>query len=300
MIGITSYKDREAVSVSCGKLSLLVLPKDGAKIASLKAMPEGRELLLTRDTPEYRRLSYDGIYIDSECSAFDDMFPTVDPYTPSGGAYRGITYPDHGECARLEYDYLIDGDLLILTAESKLFPIRYEKRIRALENSIRISYSYHNFGDADLPFIYASHIMIKGEDGMKILTPFRENSETETVFKTEGYSDGELSHTELTGFIPGRGAAYKFYYLEKIPNGKFSLEYKDGSAIIFEYDKEKLPYLGIWFNNGEFQNIYNIAPEPCTAPFDSPSEAEKRGYTVPRLCAREKFEFDIDISFLKE
>ena len=100
------------------------LPNDGAKMASLIDLATNHELLLTRDGESYRVLTADGSYVDSECSAFDDMFPTIDPYTPETGAYRGITYPDHGECCRLPYEVRVEGNKLILSAHSRLFSIQ--------------------------------------------------------------------------------------------------------------------------------------------------------------------------------
>ena len=60
-------------------------------------------------------------------------------------------------------------------------------------------------------------------------------------------------------------------------------------------DERKLPYLGIWMNNGEFQDIYTITPEPCTVPFDAPDRAAKRGITSV-IAPREHFSFEIKIT----
>lgn len=31
---------------------------------------------------------------------------------------------------------------------------------------------------------------------------------------------------------------------------------------------DQIPYLGMWVNEGAWQGQFNVAPEPCTAPFD--------------------------------
>ena len=64
-----------------------------------------------------------------------------------------------------------------------------------------------------------------------------------------------------------------------MPEGLFGVKYVDGTKLLFTFDPEKLPYLGLWLNNGAFQNGYSITPEPCTVPFDAPERAAKRGYT---------------------
>ena len=38
----------------------------------------------------------------------------------------------------------------------------------------------------------------------------------------------------------------------------------------------KIPYLGVWLNSGGFKDMYNLALEPCTSPFDTPVRASER------------------------
>ena len=296
MIKRTTYKGRTAFTVESDALRAIFLPDDGAKMASLIDLKTGQELLLTREGSSYRVLTEDGSYVDSECSAFDDMFPTIDPYTPKNGAYKGITYPDHGECCRLPYEASIAGDSLIFFAHSHLFPIHYKKTVStAPDGTIAVDYEITNEGDSPFDFVWAGHIMLKGEDGMRILTPFDSNAPTEMVFATDGYEHSKLSRDTLTGFEPFSGATYKFYYLDPMPEGFFGVRYTNGRELFFRFDEAKLPYLGIWFNNGEFQGIYNVAPEPCTAPFDAPDKAKKKGYSS-QIEARSTFCFRITVS----
>ena len=296
MITRKSYKGRDAVAVESDLLSATFLPDDGAKMASLIDLKTGRELLLTREGEEYRVLTEDGSYVDSECSAFDDMFPTIDPYTPKAGAYEGITYPDHGECCRLPHEASIEGDRLVLSARSRLFPVRYKKTVSVIsDGAIEVDYEITNEGDSPFDFIWAGHIMLRGEDGMRILSPFGEGAPRETVFATKGCTREMMPVDALTGFEPFSGVAYKFYYLDPMPEGCFGARYANGRELYFRFDEKKLPYLGIWFNNGEFQGIYNVAPEPCTAPFDAPDKAAQKGY-FSQIPAKSTFSFCITVS----
>lgn len=296
MIARAGYKNREAIVVESDALRATFLPKDGAKMASLIDLSTNRELLLTRDGESYRALTVDGSYVDSECNAFDDMFPTIDPYTPEAGAYKGITYPDHGECCRLPYEASIEENKLILSAHSRLFPIHYQKTVvPASDGTIAVDYAITNEGDKPFDFIWAGHVMLKGEDGMRLLTPFGGNDPIEMVFSTDGYAHDTLPRDTLTGFAPNTGAAYKFYYLDPMPEGFFGVRYASGRELFFRFDASKLPYLGVWLNNGEFQGIYNLAPEPCTAPFDAPDKAAQKGYSS-QIPASSTFRFRIAIS----
>ena len=294
MITKTYFKDRPAITLESERLRLTVLPEDGAKIASLVIREDEKELLVTKDGEQYQRLTYDGSYVGSECSAFDDMFPTIDPYTPSDGEYRGVTYPDHGECCRIPYEAEITSEGVRLSARSSSFSVLYEKSIfPSSDGGIDVNYSIKNLSDAPFECIYAGHIMLRGEDGMILKTPFAPDAPIEMIFATEGCDVS--ARDRLTGFLPQKGAAYKFYYTDKIEDGFFEICYPDGHTLRLEYDEQKLPYLGVWLNNGEFQNIYSLSPEPCTAPFDAPDKAKKRGYSA-EIGAAATLEFTIHIS----
>ena len=300
MIRKETYKGRNAVIVESDTLRATLLPQDGAKMASLIDLKIGKELLAVRNFKQYRVLTYEGNYIDSECSAFDDLFPTIDPYSPGSGAYQGIPYPDHGEWCRIPFAVRVENDHVVFSAKSRRFPMRYQKSVSVAPNGgISLRYSIANDGDEPFDFIWAGHIMLQGEDGMRLITPFEPNAPVEMVFATDGYPQNTLPLDTLTGFDPGIGAAYKFYYLDRIKEGTFSVRYADGRELSFRYDAAKLPYLGVWLNNGEFQGIYNLAPEPCTAPFDSPERAAQKGYGS-KIAAKSVFEFEIDISVEKK
>lgn len=296
MVTLGKYKDRDAVIIESAQLRATLLPCDGAKMASLIDLKSGKELLATKDGDTYKVLTVDGSYVASECSAFDDMFPTIDPYTPPSGENQGIAYPDHGEVCRLPFEVSLTEDGAVFSVKSRLFPYTYQKTVSpSSDGGLDLRYVIENGGDEAFESLWAGHVMLRGEDGMRLLTPFSEDAPIEMVFATEGYDQKTLPRDRLCGFEPNVGAAYKFYYLDKMCEGYFGVRYADGRALTFTFDEQKLPYLGVWLNNGEFQGIYNIAPEPCTTPFDAPHKAMAKGYewSVP---AKEKFEFTIHVS----
>lgn len=297
MIKLSTYKNRPAVIVETKILRATFLHEDGAKLASLIRLDTFEELLAVKKGENYERLTYDGSYVDSECSGFDDMFPTVDEYTPESGSYKGVTYPDHGETCRIPYDITLSENEVIFTANSKRFPIRYEKIVTVEENAVKISYSIKNDGKAPFKFLWAGHIMLKGSNDTVVLTPFNDNDEIEFMFCGECNDKNALPKNRLLGYSP-TGVAYKFYYVKPIPNGYFGLKYGDGSKLNFTYDNKKLPYLGLWLNNGEFQNLYTITPEPCTLPYDRIDRAEKRKLSS-EINGESQFNFDIKISLIK-
>ena len=163
------------------------------------------------------------------------------------------------------------------------------------DGGLDIVYRICNNGESDFPYLWAGHIMLQGEDGARVFTCFDgRHVPTEMMFSTAGSAEADLPLDRLTGFQPGEGAAYKFYYTEAMTEGVFGLEYADGKRLTFTLDEKKLPYLGIWFNNGEFQDLYSITPEPCSVPFDAPDRAAARGITS-MIPAGECFTFTLHI-----
>jgi hypothetical protein len=86
----------------------------------------------------------------------------------------------------------------------------------------------------------------------------------------------DMKRDGLVAHDPINGLAYKFYYTDPIPRGEVSYHYPStGRTLRLDYDGDKIPWLGVWINNGSFKGMYNVALEIAIAPYDSPAEAMK-------------------------
>lgn len=274
-----TYKDRPALRVETKTVTALFLPEEGGKLASLTAKGDGFEFLCQNPAPFYTSLPRTGSYIDSECAAWDDMFPTVDPYTPDAGDYAGITYPDRGEVCRLAMGVTATNGSASLFCASRLFHYTFEKRITPEpDGALNLTYTIRNHGREDFPYIWAAHCMLRGADDLTVETPYPENAPVAYMFGPEGVES--LPKNRLSGYRAGSGAAYEFYYTEPTDGGflratygrsghSFELDYRDSAAAI--------PYVGIRINNGAFKDYYSVALECASAPYDSPQKAMERG-----------------------
>lgn len=276
-----TYKDRPAVRVTTAALSALFLPEDGGKLVSVTACRDGFEFLCQNPAAFYAPLAYDGSYVASECASWDDMFPTIDPYTPDAGEYAGVTYPDHGEICRLPMETEMGPDRLVMAADSRLFAIRFEKAVSIEEDgALALTYTIENHGREDFPYIWAAHCMLKGADDLVVRTPYAEDAPVAYMFGPDGRES--LPRNRLMGYAPGTGAAYKYYYTEPTACGFVGAEYTaSGHTFEMDYrgraDTAAIPYIGIWINNGSFRSLYNIALECASAPYDAPDRAMAKG-----------------------
>lgn len=247
-------------------------------MVSLRERNSSEELLAQAEGTIYKDLMFNGSYVDSECSAFDDLFPTIDPW------YNGEReYADHGEVCRLPHAYTIikDGGLsLQMSVLSPFGDYIFNKKYKEHEGGIEIAYEVRNISGKPLKAIWASHLMLQAKEGEAVKLAENKEYEAEFMFcedpsvaqrgTTVKIKNGSgllqsMKHTQT-------GNAYKFYikepYQGEVHYGKIKIKCENAG------------YLGIWINNGNFKGMYNVAAEFCTGPNDTPGAAEARGADV--------------------
>lgn len=275
------YKNKQGIKITTSKLESIILPAEGGKMVSLKERgADSRELLAQAEGEIYKDLTFNSGYVESECSGFDEMFPTIDPWY---NAER--EYADHGEVCRLPNAYTISKDkvgvslkLSVLSPfEDYIFSKIYKE---SKDGGITIEYEVQNPKDKPLKAIWASHFMLQAEEGTEVR--LADNRVYEVEFMFSEHADvaqrGTVTQIKngcelLRSVHKSESAnAYKFYIKEP---------YTDD----FRYGKikikcENVKYLGIWINNGCFKGMYNVAAEFCTGAYDTPGAAEANGADV--------------------
>ena len=321
MVRLSTYKGVFAVEICFENVSAKFLPSEGGKLASFKA--GGYEYLLQNPSRGFLRLGEKGDYVACECAGFDDMFPTIDPCAGTGGK----TYPDHGEICRMSLSYEILGEKFAMRFVSEKFGYRIEKTIGKGDGDVlEISYEIENTGCEPLPCLYAAHCLVNAENGGKIIVPFRAcdeikvcdeintgnetklrgeinaGDETELFFDTTAtFPKGETKRPlreEMLNFPARRGEkrCYKLYFPAKY--GDYAVGFKPKDKPAFMINVEGLPFAGIWVNDDYFNGARCIGLEPCSARYDSPENAIKRGDRAV-LLPHEKLKFKLGLSVEK-
>ncbi|MGI6667999.1 MAG: DUF5107 domain-containing protein [Acetivibrionales bacterium] len=287
----STYKDQKAVALESKTLKVKFLPELGGKMASLVYKESSREFLVQTENPQYKILQYDGDYVAAECSGFDDMFPTIDSFYYHDYPWQGIRVPDHGEVCGLKWDYSIQQDCLYMCVFGVRFPYKFEKWVSfKSDNQLDINYRVTNLSNYDMDFIWAAHVMLCSEEGGQILVPYKEGQAVSCVFSTDkGFGtygeemlwpearrkDGAVQKIDITSVKGENGNNYKFYFKDKMPEGWCGYRYRsDNTTLIMSFPEDKVPYLGIWVNEGSFHGFNNLALEPCTGSFDRPDLAK--------------------------
>ena len=265
MITSSFYKDRPAVVLSANGLSAVFLPEDGGKLASLRTDAQG-EFLAQAPGEAYRPLGLDTSYVQAECSAFDDMFPTIDPCT-----IGGMTYLDHGEICRRPHSAEITEDAASFRCDLPALNIFWTKAARIEGGSLVIRYRIENRNGFDFPYVWAGHMMLAGEEGAYIVCEFPADAEKKFMFGCP--PDAARAHV-----LPKKGACreYKYYFTSPSAPVRCGAVYpKSGRQLRVEFDGEAVRYLGVWMNPGDLNGMYNLALEPCTALYDDPIRAKQ-------------------------
>src|ERR1700744_4238626 len=136
-------------------LRVAVLPGLGGKIASLRWLPGGLELLqqpLAPYAPRTMSMGFD----ESDASGFDECLPTVAACEVRLDGRRGQV-PDHGDFWRLGWGYEQNGNEIRLTATGASLPLRFERVLKLEGSALQISYRVTNLAPEAVEYGWAAH-----------------------------------------------------------------------------------------------------------------------------------------------
>mgnify|MGYP000207691607 CR=1 FL=1 len=161
------------------------------------------------------------------------------------------------------------------------FPYKLTKRIRLEGGRLRIDYTASNLSGFELDYLWAAHPLFNASEGMELIVPPGMNRIVNAVagptlggygriydFPFARLEDGR--EVDLGKVPPRNDAGYrKFWFLDRATEGWCMLHDPAKSFTVgMAYPADKIPYLGIWLNEGGWEGQYNIAPEPATAAMD--------------------------------
>ena len=277
------YKDVFAIELETSRYVAKIIPSEGAKIASFKEKQTGKEYLLQNKGEKYNTLGLEKDYEKAECSGFDDMFPTIDKITFVDAKGREIVHPDHGEVCRVDFEYKIFEDRLSLSYNSYTFGYQYEKTLsEGKDGQIIVDYKIINVNDADLFANWTAHCLINVEVGGELILPFEEGQYVDVMsdYNKKLPTGEKVAYDKQlmsTAYKDGLREMKKYYFPIKPKNGRISYRYTKGDEFVMEFDKDKLPVVGVWINYGVLNDCNCIGIEPSTCGYDTVIGAKEKG-----------------------
>jgi len=285
------YKGERAVEMESAALRVAIIPDWGGKTASLIHKKTGRVYLDQLPGMQFRKATYGAPYDSGEASGFNDMFPTISECYCDVDPWAGTKMPDHGEVWSLPWKCEVSGAEVRLSVHGVRFPYVLSKRISFEgENTILMSYRARNLSAYEFPAMWAAHPLFSVTPGTRIILPESVRNIINTVpgpalggyggrfnFPTARTAEGR--EWDLSRVGPKDGKYYfKYFFLDNLQEG-FALIHdpQNREAVGLVWPVEQVPYLGMWVNEGAWAGMYDVAPEPCTAPFDRWDTARQWG-----------------------
>lgn len=290
----TVYRDMKAVQIENEILKVVVLPQRGANISSIVYKPTGREWMWNNPNP-YKLPPYAASFVEYDISGFDDMFPTVGPCRYPDGAWKRIEMPDHGEVWALPWDYKIDKNSVKFWVYGMRLPYLLEKTIILSKNTVKISYKVTNFAPEPMKAFWAAHSLVAVESGMEMIYP------ADTVLKGDSSPWTPAIKGKIMSIALGDASTKiaRKLFTEKVSAGWSGFyNQKSKEFLVYEYPKDKIPYIGIWINQGGFPSgewHYNVGIEPASCGAETIEIGNKENVLVP-IPAKGTFEWYFNIT----
>lgn len=292
----TPHGSFDVVVIENTFLRLTIVPELGGKIVSLIRLESGHECLLQPPEPEraYRARSYGDSFEAYETSGFDDCAPTVAECLYPEEPFLANRLPDHGDIWCLPSAIETAGEQIRLTTSLRSLPLRFTRKIKLQENTVRLDYEATNLRQSSVKFLWSAHPLLRVEPGAEIILP-PEIEELEVSWSKDerlGKSGDRCTWPkaiERSGQIvaldrlvaPSASTAEKLF-TPRLWEGFCGMFLpRENESIALRFDPRLVPYVGIWLCQGGWPTTraakhFTVALEPCNGRPDSLEEAIRR------------------------
>ncbi|SMC78720.1 hypothetical protein [Sporomusa malonica] len=306
-IQIKVYKGLDAVTIENEALKLIVLPQLGAKIASLIYKPQNFEIFFQPVDGIFRLSKHGEPFADYDTAGADEMFPTIDTCLYPYDGYSGKQLPDHGDLWSIPWNVTLVDQRLLSQVKGRSLPYEFNRTITLEKSSVRLDYRVINTGDKPLYGIWAFHGLVACDERTKIILPETDsiiNVHNSTLLGAAGTKHSFPMTTSTNGSscridrVKPKSAndTEKIYVDGRVRQGQAALTLNNNKlCYMLVFPKEKVPYLGIWINQGGFKGEYNCALEPATGYYDS-LEVAHRLNTLELLAPGDVLEWYLTIN----
>lgn len=303
------FRGLKSIMLETDEMSATLLTEIGAKMVSLVNKKTGYEFLWQGTSEMHPKPEYASSYVEGDLSGMDDMFPTINECFYPSDPWRGIKMPDHGELWSIPWDFEIKENKLHMWTFGVRLPYRFEKWLYFIEQkTLRTDYKVTNLSSFEMDFIWAAHPLFNMEEGTNIEFPGCVKQIINTLdFNNRLGKVGSIHTWPVTTDKNGNkydvgtilpkdtDVCEKFFALNKLSEGWVRLIYpRSNQQLRLEFPSDRVPYAGIWINQGGLKGQYNVALEPATGSLDD-IYVSKMWQDQSRLDARGSYEWYLDI-----
>lgn len=254
-----NFEGYDAVELSAPRLKVIVLPRFGGKLISLRDTKNDREWLWQNPFRPLSEPAFGSPYDEWDMSGFDECLPTIAECKYPFAPWSGTALPDHGEVWATPCDYEVGEDgTLRLEVLGRTLPYKFTKRIAVSGNSLLQEYGIENLSREPLHFAWSAHPILRAEPGMKIEAPDVKTvrvdesvdgslgmPDTEHPWPVASTTDGDKWDLSL---VPESGVqrAAKVYSqpLEPGKQTSVALRCPSGESLTFRFSTDSIPFVG--------------------------------------------------------
>ena len=281
-IAESSYKDVRSLVLESELLCVTIVPDHGSKMASLVHKRTGVEHLYQHPGERFRKAAYGGPFNQGEPSGFDEMFPTITECYCDAYPWAGTLMPDHGEVWSIPWQFEVSESVVRLRVHGVRFPYVLSKNVSfETPSTVLLKYRVDNPSSCAFPALWAAHPLFNTTPGSRIILPPSVHNIVNTVpgpalgaygcrFNFPVARTAAGKEWDLSRIGPNEGKYYFKYFSADDLNEGFVIIHdpKSRETIALAWPVDQVPYLGMWVNEGAWEDQFNVSPEPCTAPFD--------------------------------
>ena len=287
----TTYKGLQAHYLENDRLRLTFLPQYACKLASLVSKKTNREFLFQSSQNILSLPYYGASFSKYDSSGFDEVFPSIDACPYPDGPWQGTLIPDHGEVWAMKWQSIFsqDGKSVQASVQSEKFPYIFSRTVTLSDNEITFDYCVKNTADHAFKFIWTPHCLLACSPHTRLLIPENLTEVVSVEHATQHLGPWGTRHSyPCTTDVHGQtidlsqtepvsaNNCEKFYFTSPNTAGWCGIEHTDtGEQLVYSYDAQKVPYLGVWKTQGGYRGDYNIALEPCSGIYDDLYVANK-------------------------
>jgi len=308
-----SWHGQKARGLENDVIRTIIAPEMGGKLVSIVDKRTQREWLVDPGERPFKKIPYGANFIEQDMSGWDEMFPTIIACSyPAPGERFGTLLPDHGEVWSLPWKLeQSPSDSIKLSVIGKALPYKLTRTIDYINSTtLRLHYDLENLGSELMPYIWAAHPQFVYSTEARILLPSRVTQVCNTIPPEWGWgtpetrfdwpatinSEGKRVRIDHAG-PSSQKQARKFYVL---PDTKIEwagiIRHPEGDWLRMKWDAGKVPYFGVWVDEGVLSHTSIIALEPTTGYYDS-LEIAWNNDEVTILSPRETKSWSLNICF---
>ena len=278
----------DAHMLSSDELEAVVVPKSGARVASLVDRVRGIEWMWAPPGTDSRvRENTPGDdFATGPSVGADECIPTVGACRVSGVGGH-VEMPDHGEVWARSFDSALAGTESVASIGLHTVPLHFRRAASVRGATLRMDYTVRRLGDHRVPWLWSWHplfvlpeeatLALEGVSGQVRFESGEGVASDNPVLHCRAGDVGTPLHAlDLGG--PGRSAKL---FLDASAEGAATLtDVRRGSAITVRWSGEALRGLGVWINRGGWNGYQHMAIEPCTEPVESADQVRSSPFAA--------------------